>query len=43
MSKIEINETAPDFVLEDYAGKKQSLYDILEKRHVVLVLNRGFS
>ena len=37
-----INTPAPDFTLDDFTGKPVSLSGFTGKRHVVLVLNRGF-
>ena len=43
MSKrVAFNTPAPDFTLDDFTGKPVSLSDFKEKKHVVLVLNRGF-
>ena len=40
--KIEINASAPDFELPDFSGGRVRLADYRDKRHVVLVFNRGF-
>lgn len=40
--KIEINAPAPDFELPDFSGGRVRLADYRDKRHVVLVFNRGF-
>ena len=42
MSKVQIDTEAPDFVLNDFDGKKISLSDYRNKKNVLLVLNRGF-
>ncbi len=42
MSKIQINEKAPDFALEEFNGKTIQLADFYERKNVVLVFNRGF-
>ncbi len=42
MSTIQLNTEAPDFELEDFNGKTVRLTDFYEKKHVVLVFNRGF-
>jgi peroxiredoxin Q/BCP len=42
MSRIVLNTEAPDFGLEDYRGQMVRLADYLGRKHVVLVLNRGF-
>jgi peroxiredoxin len=33
---------APDFTLYDFEGRKVSLSDFREYKHVILVFNRGF-
>jgi peroxiredoxin len=40
--KVQINATAPDFVLDDFRGKTVRLADYQGAKHVVLVFNRGF-
>ena len=40
--QFNINQTAPDFTLEDYTGQPVSLSDYLYNKNVVLVFNRGF-
>jgi peroxiredoxin len=40
--RVEIDEPAPDFALEDIHGRMVRLSDYRGKSHVVLVLNRGF-
>ena len=42
MSRIEINQKAPVFEVEDYLGNKISLHDYNGSHHVLLVFNRGF-
>jgi peroxiredoxin len=42
MTKVAINEPAPDFELDDYTGKPVMLSDFRSRSHVVLVFNRGF-
>ena len=43
MSKnISLNTEAPDFSLTDYCGRPVRLSDYRNKRHVILVFNRGF-
>ncbi len=42
MGRVSLNAPAPDFELEDYAGKVVRLSDYAGERHVVLVFNRGF-
>ncbi len=41
MSKVSINNPAPDFELADYTGKRVRLSDF-RGRNVLLVFNRGF-
>jgi len=43
MPKVEINTPAPDFTLEDTAGRTVRLSDYRGERHVLLVFNRGFA
>jgi peroxiredoxin len=42
MPRVDLNATAPDFVLEDFSGQTVQLSDYRGKKHVVLVFNRGF-
>jgi len=42
MSLIELNQPAPDFTLADVTGNSVSLSQFKGKKHVILVLNRGF-
>jgi len=42
MSKIQITQKAPDFVLEDFSGKTVELANFHGRKNVVLVFNRGF-
>ncbi len=43
MGRIEMNQRAPIFEVEDYLGNRISLKDYLGSFHVLLVFNRGFS
>jgi len=43
MPRVEINTPAPDFRLEDADGRTVRLSDYNGERHVLLVLNRGFT
>jgi peroxiredoxin len=43
MPKVELNGQAPDFALKDCRGKPVRLADFRGKKHVLLVLNRGFT
>jgi hypothetical protein len=40
--RIEIDAPAPDFELADFSGRSVRLADYRERRHIVLVFNRGF-
>jgi hypothetical protein len=42
MSKVSINEAAPDFALENFHGQEVRLSGFRGKQPVVLVFNRGF-
>lgn len=42
MSKAALNVQAPDFILDDFAGRPVRLSDYRGRKIVVLVLNRGF-
>ena len=42
MSKVEVHAEAPDFALPDSRGQTVRLTDYRGRKHVVLVLNRGF-
>lgn len=42
MSRVQMNQKAPDFTLRDLHGRKVSLSDFRGHKIVVLVLNRGF-
>lgn len=42
MARLELNTPAPDFSLNDFRGDPFRLSDWQQKRHVILVLNRGF-
>jgi peroxiredoxin len=42
MPRVEMNTAAPDFTLEDFNGNTVRLSDFKGKKHVLLVLNRGF-
>ena len=43
MTKIQDNDTAPDFTLTDTNGQSVTLSAFQGERHVVLVFNRGFA
>jgi peroxiredoxin len=42
MARVDVNKTAPDFTLMDFEGREFQLSSFKGKKHVVLVLNRGF-
>ena len=42
MARVELNVQAPDFTLNDFNGKSVSLSDYKDKKHVMVVFNRGF-
>lgn len=42
VGKVELNETAPDFILPDFEGRQVSLADFRGEKHVLLVFSRGF-
>jgi peroxiredoxin len=42
MSRVELNQPAPDFALTDFNGKEVRLSDFQNKKNVLLVFNRGF-
>jgi peroxiredoxin len=43
MSRVSLNQTAPDFSLADYLGKMVRLSDFRGKKNVLLVFNRTFA
>jgi peroxiredoxin len=42
MSRVELNQPAPDFALTDFNGNEVRLSDFQNKKNVLLVFNRGF-
>ncbi len=42
MSKVAINQPAPEFTLQDYRGNTVSLSHYRDRRPVLLIFNRGF-
>jgi peroxiredoxin len=42
MSKVQIDQPAPDFTLTDFRGRQVRLSDFRDKQPVVLVFNRSF-
>lgn len=42
MPSVAVNQPAPDFTLADFEGRPFKLSDYRGKKHVLLVLNRGF-
>lgn len=43
MSRIELNQPAPDFALADINGNEVRLSDFQGKKNVLLIFNRGFA
>lgn len=43
MPQVSLNQPAPEFQLNDFAGNPVKLSDFQEKMHVILVFNRGFT
>ena len=43
MPKVSINAPVPDFALTDFEGQTIRLSDFRDKKHVLLVFNRGFT
>lgn len=43
MPRVDLNTAAPDFELSDFNGNLFRLSDYRGKKHVLLVLNRGFA
>ena len=43
MTDLAIATEAPDFTLEDLEGRSITLSDFRDKKHVVLVFNRGLT
>jgi peroxiredoxin len=42
MSRVELNQPAPDFSLPDFNGRQINLSDFQGQKNVLLVFNRGF-
>lgn len=42
MARVELDAAAPDFELLDWNGNTVRLSDYRDRKHVVLVFNRGF-
>ena len=42
MGRVEMNQKAPAFEVEDYLGQRVALQDYLRSYNVLLVFNRGF-
>lgn len=42
MARVEVNQNAPDFEIEDFKGEKFKLSNFKGKSNVLIVLNRGF-
>jgi peroxiredoxin len=43
MSRVSLNQAAPDFSLPDFSGNTVSLSDFLGRKNVLLVFNRTFA
>jgi peroxiredoxin len=43
MTRVALNSVAPDFALEDFAGRTVRLSDFRGRSNVLLVFNRGFT
>jgi hypothetical protein len=43
MPRVALKGQAPDFTLNDFHGSPVHLVDFRDKKHVVLVFNRGFT
>jgi peroxiredoxin len=42
MPRVQVNTPAPDFSMPDLQGRTVTLSDYVDRRHVVMVFNRGF-
>jgi len=42
MARVELNTQAPGFTLLDFKGNSVSLSDFKNRKHVLVVFNRGF-
>ena len=42
-SRVQLDAAAPDFAMDDLAGRSVRLSDYQGSKNVVLVFNRGFS
>ena len=43
MPRVSVNQPAPDFSLDDFAGKSVRLSDLYGRKNVLLVFNRTIS
>ena len=43
MSKVKLNQPAPDFSLTSHTGEKFVLSEMRGKKNLLLVFNRGFT
>jgi peroxiredoxin len=43
MSRVALNQIAPEFSLPDFSGSVISLSDFRGRKNVLLVFNRGFT
>ena len=42
MSRVALDQPAPDFTLTDFKGNEVRLSDFQDRQNVLLVFNRGF-
>ncbi len=42
-NRVTINTPAPDFTLDSWQGKPVALSHYRGQKHIILILNRGFS
>ena len=42
MSRVSLNQAAPNFILPDFSGRNVSLSDYRGRKNVLLVFNRTF-
>lgn len=42
MARVELNNPAPDFSLQDFNGKNITLSNFTDHKNVLVVFNRGF-
>ncbi len=42
MGNVALNQTAPDFEMEDFNGREVTFSDFRGESNILIVLNRGF-